>query len=124
MVVISNERVDYGCHYSKKYILFLAARIWFSAKAKKKISEGQQGIRRSNNIFCFDINNFSNYYKLRQRLRLTCFIMAHYRYYIVNDWIKMLRSRESLLLIIFSFASLGFGGNLSHFSLLIFPPSY
>ena len=36
----------------------------------------------------------------------------------------MLGSGESLLLIIFSLASLGFGGNLSHCSLLIFPPSY
>ena len=36
----------------------------------------------------------------------------------------MLGSRESLLLIIISLASLGFGGNLSHCSLSIFPPSY
>ena len=36
----------------------------------------------------------------------------------------MLGSRESLFLIIIILASLGFGGNLSHCSSSIFPPSY
>ena len=44
----------------------------------------------------------------------------------VNDWIKMLdvRIQKKSPHIIFSLASLGFGGKLGHCSLSIFPLSY